>query len=62
MKTPARISDEEGFWRHCEIAALLSSLAQTAFMQRLNAMMKTTVRITLAKLAKVKGQLYQNHR
>jgi hypothetical protein len=31
-------------------------------MQRLNAMMKTTVRITLAKLAKVKGQLYQNHR
>src|SRR5947199_177540 len=40
----------------------LSSLAQTAFMQRLNAMIKTTVRITLAKLAKVKGQLYQNHR
>src|SRR5438876_1506523 len=33
----------------------LSSLAQTAFMQRLNAMMKTTVRITLAKLTKVKG-------
>src|SRR5438552_19139715 len=33
----------------------LSSLAQTAFMQRLNAIMKTTVRITLAKLANVKG-------
>jgi len=29
-------------------------------MQTLNAMMKT-VRITLAKLAKVKSQLYQNH-
>jgi hypothetical protein len=27
----------------------LSSLAQTAFMQRLNAIIKTTVRITLAK-------------
>src|SRR6516164_1218274 len=38
-----------------------SSLAQTAFRQRLNVTMKTSVRITLAKLAKVKGQLYQKH-
>src|SRR5947208_15595170 len=39
-----------------------SSFAQTAFTQRLNAMMKTVVRITLAKLAKVKRELYQDHR
>src|SRR5947209_16234763 len=40
----------------------LSSLAETAFTQRLNAMMKTTVRITLARVTDIKGQLYQNHR
>src|SRR5207244_9819677 len=39
-----------------------SSFAQTAFTQRLNAMMKTVVRITLAKLIKIKRELYQNHR
>jgi hypothetical protein len=39
----------------------LSSVAQAAFMQRLDAMMKRSVRITLAKLAKVKSQLYHNH-
>src|SRR6202011_5863502 len=36
----------------------LSSVAQAAFMQRLDAMMKRSVRITLAK---VKSQFYQNH-
>jgi hypothetical protein len=40
----------------------LSSFAQTALTQRPNAMMKTTVRITLAKLVKIKRELYQNHR
>jgi hypothetical protein len=34
----------------------LSSLAQTGLTQRLKAIIKTTVRITLAKLAKVKGE------
>jgi hypothetical protein len=37
-------------------------LAQTAFTQRLNAMMKTTVRITSAKLVKIKRELYQTHK
>src|SRR5438105_12620060 len=40
----------------------LSSFAQPALTQRLNAMIKTTVRITLAKLVKVKRVLHQNHR
>src|SRR4029077_15450492 len=37
----------------------LSSFAQTALTQRLNAMIKTTVRIMLEKLAKTKRELYQ---
>src|SRR5205085_3499099 len=40
----------------------LSSLAQTAVTQKLNAMMKTPIRIRLAKFANINGQLYQNHR
>src|SRR5215470_15828620 len=35
----------------------LSSFAQAALTQRLNATMKTIVRITLVKLAKVKGRI-----